>query len=105
MRTGKTEIWATAYLLQNVCPPQDGHAAVLQVRETHNPIWNDQIVFAIPPNNVRLHDVQFDVTVLHVDMVKGAHAIGRVRFVFISKSHFPNKCNNKKCHQIVAERI
>ncbi|XP_022108694.1 synaptotagmin-6-like isoform X2 [Acanthaster planci] len=47
------------------------------VRETHNPIWNDQIVFTIPPNNIKLQDIQFDVTVLHVDMVKGAHVIGK----------------------------
>ncbi|XP_038074116.1 synaptotagmin-10-like [Patiria miniata] len=47
------------------------------VRETHSPVWNDQIVFTIPPTNIKLQDIQFELTVTHVDMVKGAHVIGR----------------------------
>ena len=47
-------------------------------REAHNPVWNNQLVFTIPETNTKLQDIRFVVTVLHVDMVKGGHAVGKV---------------------------
>ena len=48
------------------------------VREAHNPVWNNQIVFTVPDANTKLQDILFVVTVLHVDMVKGGHVVGKV---------------------------
>ncbi|XP_033634178.1 synaptotagmin-C-like [Asterias rubens] len=47
------------------------------VREAHNPVWNNQIVFTVPDANTKLQDILFVVTVLHVDMVKGGHVVGK----------------------------
>ncbi|XP_071787348.1 uncharacterized protein [Asterias amurensis] len=47
------------------------------VREAHNPVWNNQIVFTVPEANTKLQDILFVVTVLHVDMVKGGHVVGK----------------------------
>nr|XP_054759211.1 synaptotagmin-7-like [Lytechinus pictus] len=48
------------------------------VRETHDPSWNDQLVFTLPEGNSRLQGVTFVVSLVHRDVVKGGHVVGRV---------------------------
>ncbi|XP_071484938.1 synaptotagmin 1-like [Diadema antillarum] len=48
------------------------------VRETHDPSWNDQLVFTLPEGNSRLQGVTFVVSLVHRDVVKGGHVVGRL---------------------------
>ena len=36
------------------------------VRESHNPVWDDQLVFAVPPDGTGLHGAHFLLTVMHL---------------------------------------
>lgn len=55
-----------------------GRHKTKSVKETEDPVWNDQFAFTVPLEDTALRGVSFVFSVVQRDMVKGGHTIGQV---------------------------